>query len=481
MRTRAGFVVLLALAVGGCGGGRSVPDPGHHDAALVRHVDHKGFELSAPQGWRVGADAGGLITARSADGRRLVAIAPFLSPTDVDARGCLERAPSALGSAFPGARLGVTRAVGGLSQAVGDVRFTAHGAPARATLLCATSGRAGTLYAIAAPRAVFATARPQLLKILGTLRFRAVRSGLRFRTFRDPSEGAFTTQVPAGWRAEGELVRRGPTEAYPRVEAVAPGGRIRVFAGLKDPRTYATPNAAGVPEGTELPYAGATLVVQHYVPGAEFARNLAEHGLGCDGVTVLGGGDRPGAGAAIAQAFQSSGVQVGYDVGDVHFGCASARRRGYVVAATVLADTGSVGTWAVDKLFGYQAATAADERVARAALQRLAASWRIDPQWEARQQQTTAQVAAITRKADNEIAGLIDSTYADKQAVDDEVSRNWSNATLGETDVRDPGTGQEYKVESGSNFYWREVGADTVTGTQADTPPDVDFTPLEEL
>ena len=57
---------------------------------------------------------------------------------------------------------------------------------------------------------------------------------------------------------------------------------------------------------------------------------------------------------------------------------------------------------------------------------------------------------------------LIDSTYEYKQAVDDEVYRKWSNATLGQTDVRDPGTGQEYKVESGHNFYWRQIGTDSV-------------------
>ena len=151
-----------------------------------------------------------------------------------------------------------------------------------------------------------------------------------------------------------------------------------------------------------------------------------------------------------------------------------------MVAATVLADTGSVGTWAVDRIFGYQA-SAATEPLAKAVLKHLIGSWQTDPGWQARQQQTTAEVSRITAQANDEISGLIKSTYENKQAVDDEVYRNWSNATLGQTDVRDPGTGQEYRVESGHNFYWRELGTESVTGTDTDAPPDVDFTPLTQL
>ncbi len=482
MTARLTLVAVLALLATGCG---DTPRGGTRrgGAALVRHVDPKGFELSAPHGWRVATDAGLLITARSPDGSRLVAVAPFLSPDGVDARGCLSRAPSTFSATFADARLGTVHDVAGTAQAVAELRFGSSG---RATLLCAMSGRAGVLYALAAPRADYVAARPQLLAILRSLRFRAVAharpvdAALRFRTFRDPAEGAFSAEVPDGWETTGGLIRRGATEAYPRLNAVAPGGRLRVFAGLTDPRTYATPNAAGVPEGTELPYAGATLVVSHYVPGPQFARAVAERFIGCDGASVLGGGSRPGVSSAIANAFQSSGVQVSYDVGDVRFSCTNAPRRGYVVAATVLADTGSVGTWAVDRIFGYQASPAT-EPLAKAVLKHLIASWRTDPQWQARQQRTTAQVSEINRQADEEISGLIKSSYESKQAIDDEVYRNWSNATLGQTDVRDPGTGTEYRVQSGHNFYWRELDSDTVTGTDTDAPPDIDFTPLAQL
>ena len=46
-----------------------------------------------------------------------------------------------------------------------------------------------------------------------------------------------------------------------------------------------------------------------------------------------------------------------------------------VEAHTLLADTGTVGTWAVDRLYGYQASPGA-EPVARAALKHMIASWR---------------------------------------------------------------------------------------------------------
>ena len=483
-------IAVAALVVAGCGGG-SAPRPGPAPTApdavtppkapaaerLVRHLDRRaGFALSAPAGWRVATRDRMLITAASSDGSRLVAVAPFLSPDRVDARGCLSRARSTFARVFPGATLdGVASVPGG---AMGRLRF---GRDERASLLCALSGRAGMLYAIAAPRSAFAAERPRLVGILRTLRFtgagRTVDAGLRFRSFRDPNEGAFTLDVPDGWKVGGGLIRRAATEAYPRVQAVAPGGGMRVFAGLKDPRTYATPNAAGVPEGTELPYAGATLVVSHYVPGPELARSVATEHIGCAGARVLGGGVRPGISQSIADAFRAAGVSLSYDVGDVRFACTSAPGRGYVIAATLLADTGAVGTWTVDRIFGYQAQPAS-EAVARAALRRMIASWRTDPGWEARQQGTTAAVSRINAQANREISGLIESAGAYRNAVEDEVHRKWSDATLGQTDVRDPSDGTEYKVEAGSNFYWRQAGTGGVAGTTTDDAPGADFTPL---
>lgn len=483
-------LLALAMLLAGCGGGgeregSGSPGPARgDDDKLVRHVDPRGFELSAPKGWRVATDAGLLITARSPDEARLVAIAPFLSPTAVSPERCLARAPLTFASLFPSARLGRLRPREG--QALATLTFRTGARRGRATLLCALSGRAGVLYAIAAPSEDFAAARTPLVRILRTLRFTAPRQGrpvdtsLRYRSFRDGAEGAFSVEVPAGWTTDGGLIRRTALEVYPRVNAVAPGGRLRVFMGLRNPRTYALPNAAGVPEGADLPYAGATLRVARYVPGPRFARSLAGAAVGCEGARVLRAGARPGVSSAIVAAFRRVGLNVAYDVGDVRFACTNEPRRGYVVAATLLAENGAVGTWYVDRIFGYRSSAQAEE-IAKAAVKRMIDSFRFDAEWQTRQQQTTAEVAAINRQTNEEISAIIESTYEQRQTVVNEAYRKWSNATLGQTDVRDATTGEQYKVQSGQNFYWRRVGTNDVTGTTTDDRPDIDLTPLEEL
>jgi hypothetical protein len=62
----------------------------------------------------------------------------------------------------------------------------------------------------------------------------------------------------------------------------------------------------------------------------------------------------------------------------------------------------------------------------------------------------------------------------------DEISRRRSNAILSVEDVVDPTTGREFKVESGSNYYWIDHRG-TIVGTQTDSRPNLDFRELTRL
>ncbi len=64
--------------------------------------------------------------------------------------------------------------------------------------------------------------------------------------------------------------------------------------------------------------------------------------------------------------------------------------------------------------------------------------------------------------------------------MQDELARRRSNAILGVEDVVDPLTGREFKVESGSNYYWVDH-RERIVGTETDVRPSLDFRELIRL
>jgi hypothetical protein len=78
------------------------------------------------------------------------------------------------------------------------------------------------------------------------------------------------------------------------------------------------------------------------------------------------------------------------------------------------------------------------------------------------------------------ISKVISDTYWSKKPIEDEISRRRSNAILGLEDVRDPVTGRELKVASGSNYQWIDVRGNVV-GTNTYSRPNLDFRELVRL
>jgi hypothetical protein len=499
MRTRPllGVVAIaLALLAAGCGGseGEGGADrAGRVDVpeAWPTHEDELGFSLRHPPGWRVGTEDDLLITARSPDSRRVVAIAPFIAPAETTPRACLESAVGTFPALFPASRLQRVRPGSSGEEALAAVSYRAGGGPGRASLLCSLDGRAGMLYAIGAPAAEFAERRPELVRVLDSFSFTGATGEpappqVSYETFRDPSEAAFTVEVPRGFDVSGGLVRRSSVEVWPRLEAASPDGMIVVFAGDDDLRTYAVPNptleATGFSEGSEYsPGYGVTFVVLPYLSGAEYALEHARRRLGCEGFEQTGGGERPDLSSRLGAVYAENGFAAQrLEVGEVEFRCRNRPRAGYLLAGTLLTEAGGIGQWNVQHLYGWRAEPGSED-LARGVMKQIVASFRIDPQWAASQQELTGNVARIVSETSAEISETITSSYEEQQETLDEVYRDWSNYTLGQTDVRDPATGEEFKVESGHNYYWRRAGTDEVVGENVGERPDIDFELLEEF
>jgi hypothetical protein len=72
-------------------------------------------------------------------------------------------------------------------------------------------------------------------------------------------------------------------------------------------------------------------------------------------------------------------------------------------------------------------------------------------------------------------ANLQQQTQAQRQASWDVRTEQTGDILRNETRVVDPQTGQPYKVQSGSNYYWIDTTHDVIAGTNIPYKPTWDF------
>src|SRR6266478_2622410 len=59
-------------------------------------------------------------------------------------------------------------------------------------------------------------------------------AALSFVTWKEPNEGAYTINVPQGWKISGGIRRRTPVDVRSAVNVVSPDGTIHIFIGDYD-------------------------------------------------------------------------------------------------------------------------------------------------------------------------------------------------------------------------------------------------------
>ena len=101
----------------------------------------------------------------------------------------------------------------------------------------------------------------------------------------------------------------------------------------------------------------------------------------------------------------------------------------------------------------------------------MVAGYRTDPNWRARQIQTTGQVSRIMSDTNNQISVMIDRTFQDRSASQDRMFERSSRAIRDQVLIEDPDTGERYEVPAGSNYYWRLDGEEAFAGTETATSP----------
>ena len=466
------------------------------------HQDPMGFAVNVPRQWTVRGDrSSGRVEVEGPADEQII-LWPVFSPSAGEARGGFQSVAAAVfgklaAKVWPGARWEAPEAVSQTAM-VWRGRLGGRIAVAALTWVPSPRGAAACLYGVSAPEARYRSVEQTAARILGSFRVtgapaspKTAAPAVSYVRWTDPRENAFSLDVPAQWRVSGGLYRFASTDVRADVEAISPDQRIRITSGDSGIPPFAVPNQmllmAGFGEGSWYsPGYGVRMMVRRYVSGTAFAQEYVENAAadGCAALRFTSARDRPDAVEAINRVnaqLGGYGVGVRLSAGEVSFTCAKngQRMEGYYFAATQLVQTPAVAQWSVPHIYGFLA-TPECAALSRSVLGRMIQSFRINPQWAAMQQNITANTSRIVARTNQEITRLITEGYEARQASDDEIARRRSNAILGREDVIDPATGEQFKIESGSNYYWVD-NLGNIVGTETHTLPDIDFREMIRL
>lgn len=232
--------------------------------------------------------------------------------------------------------------------------------------------------------------------------------GIHYVPWQDPAEGAFSVSLPEGWQISGGTVRTTRAEIHFVVHAQSPDGAVHLF--LDSPRMAHSQSqdqavsAASLYMGPVMPATvGANLPLVPYRPGDQFAALYAQQLLCPTQANVKGGPlvrQSQDLTRLLAPIAESEEATIQADAGEVSFRCG--QRIGYVYALTVNAQQSGKASprWAVYRLAGYLA-TPAQATLAARTVNRMLATFQIDPAWLQNYEQEIADTAGnLLRESD---------------------------------------------------------------------------------
>ena len=219
--------------------------------------------------------------------------------------------------------------------------------------------------------------------------------------FTEPSEGAYTVEVPQGWQAAGGVRRYAASEAPVWLTVESPDHSTELFLGDPSLAPFFLPGQYS-PEGSQMPGVhGRAATVMRYRPGAEYASLYGTRSLAsvCSNVQPQGTQPVPALESEMRQHVQSA---TRLDAGEARFSC---ERNGQRLDAAVQAGTAlqmfpggnGAGFWAVLAIRGYLAPAGQGAQAAQL-LDHITASFTPAPQFLAGLQQANAAEEEIARR-----------------------------------------------------------------------------------
>ena len=512
---------LLALVVSVLAGVAAAPATAQTTPARwTTHNDASGFSIDTPPEWSVARGTQqGSITVSGRRGEQAV-VWPMFIDGKLDARGAaglVMQLARKVDSQLTWSPLAPAKGAKG-----NVVRVLAAGLPksgaAMMTWSAVPKGTTVFFYCVEAPSDVYRASTSTLAGILGSFRVMTDSSlqsaaaansppaaaPLKFVRWNEPHEGMFSMAVPQGWQVLGGAYRLSATDVRTGELLSSPDNRIRVMLGDASIPLYIVPSAmlaaAGLHEGGAYMLGdGTRMEIRRYIPGQAYARAYVQAFAQkqCPGLQFESNNARQDLAAKFAQAARAEGIPSSQlSAGDAAFTCTlnGAPMKGSLVAATIVPFAGPAPMWSVYRLYGYLAAPGF-EPVAGRVVQQALDSVRMNPAWQAQQQQIAGNAVAADNLRSRQIQSralaaiqedqrAINNTivkgYEERSKVYDEISRKRENAILGTLDVVDPESGTRYKVSNYSDYHWmNNVGV--IGGNNTGTSPGPDWRELITL
>jgi hypothetical protein len=340
---------------------------------------------------------------------------------------------------------------------------------------------------------------------------------LAYVSFTDPVAGAFTVDVPKGWRVRGGLHRPGLGDRRVWVELVSPQGIVILNGDPNCPQCFC--HYPMTPQDVMVPTAqGCTFL--NISPSAKklhdyYLKHVAAKGLGT--MKVVSQRERPDLAAQEIQLVRAQGIPVAKSmkVSILETRFAAPGRAGCCYAGCWHDPSTSLGfmtVWTGGILVWLTPVGL--EAVAEQVVQRMRTSFRVTQKlyeivqqdemaitsngmaanmnqqmwFQGQQAVHNAQMAqgdAIVHNywQQQHANDAISQSYWNAQHTYDKASDNWSDAMLDKQRLYDDSLGKTYETPGGHNYYWRDQQTDQVIGTDTSDPPDYlrNYTPLKKL
>jgi hypothetical protein len=462
------------------------------------HRDPAGFSVEIPEDWTVSTEEG-RITVAGPNAERAT-IYPLRVEGQLDANRAQHLMVGLSNQLWPGQRWKMPQ--GGWQFGENGVRaIGADESELRETTALwwanTNQGASGFFYAVAAPPARFKAAGPVFARILESFRVTEANAqgrgesgrrqegrgsdplaGLQFQRWTDPTERAFSAEVPVGWRVSGGIRRNSATSRADEIVAQSPDGQIVRTNDASLPTQFMEPNPTLEQLGTHegMMYPGTNNPVMRFRPAVKFATEYVQMKVSqtCGNLQFTSQRDRPDFIQALAAQGLLSNNQV--TAGEVVFTCQSGGRPfvGYLFAETSRTVYQGLGNIWNAKVNGF-IAPAGRATQADAVLQRIQASFRMNPQWWAAEVGTDERILKNFQDYRAFSANLQQQTQNERWASLDIRTEQTGDILRGQTRVVDPESGQAYKVEHTSNYYWVDTKHDVIAGTNIPYKPTWDF------
>jgi hypothetical protein len=481
--TLCGLPLLACASSGEASSTRGKPTPtstaNRTQPNWVTQTDPSGFVVSYPKGWSATAEKkSGRVDVT--DGSSKVSILPFFTQQQLtDAQATLVFKQLAASVAPEITWQQPTVAGNGVLRSAGS-------APGRRDVgllirVGVSSGTAGNLYIAGASQQDYNRVSDTLAQIIQSFHVQGQPASqtpaqtFQYVRWTDPTEGAFSAEAPKGWKVEGGTVRPVADLVQGNLNVTSPDGAILLYIGsnfqvyrVPDPAT----TAAGFPPGsTILAPDGYRFLIEPFPTASQHLTNVILPGRKLSQLTITAQKDRPD----WVAGFPTYGGNSRYAAAQVDYKFVRNGQPYRGSAVCFLEQDGGV-IWYVKSLNLFETPVSRySEGVA--ANVHLNQTFVIDPQWARRQAQTSAAQAGIWRESGQAINNIIVESYGQQQTTQDEISMRRERATLGVTDVTDPVTGKEYRVDNSPNYYWIDQRG-YIVGTTTDTMPTIDFRPL---